>query len=231
MDKKRKLNKSQKSSKAIKRYFSSNNTASNEITEFDILCIKIEESEEYSYYKDSTVLNNETISDCIHDVLVEFRDKWPNNTDIHCWNCAHSFTCTPIGIPIRFDKATKTFNLNGIFCGFPCMLRYCHDMNFYNKYKLHIIHLYMVLTSKKFDTMLPAPSKTVLKMFGGFLNIEEYREIHNVKIFEYVSYPMSISRDYIEEIDLNNLKNANNYVFKNTKNNTIQKKSILDFLN
>lgn len=229
MDKKKKTNKSQKSSKAIKRYFSSN-TATDDTTELDILCINVDETEEYSYYKDSTVLSKETVSDCIHDVLVEFRDKWPNSTDIHCWNCAHSFTCTPIGIPVRFDKATKTFNLNGIFCGFPCMLRYCQDMNFYNKYKLHINHLYFALTSERLDTMLPAPSKTVLKMFGGFLDIEEYREIHNVKIFDYVSYPMSISRDYIEEIDLNNLKNVNNYIFKNTKTSVTKKKSILDFL-
>jgi hypothetical protein len=41
---------------------------------------------------------------------------------------------------------------------------------------------------------------------------------------------MYISRDYIEEIDLQTIKDANDYVFKNSNTAQTSKKNIHDFL-
>lgn len=69
------------------------------------------------------------------------------------------------------------------------------------------------------DTPLePAPDKCVLKMFGGELSIEEFRNsTKERKVYKMIEYPMFVSRDYVEEIDINNLKNVNKNVF--TKQN------------
>lgn len=66
------------------------------------------------------------------------------------------------------------------------------------------------------DTQLkPAPPRCTLKMFGGQLSIDEFRNaIHERKIYKMIEYPLSVSRDYIEEIDIKHIKEINTKVFK-----------------
>lgn len=65
----------------------------------------------------------------------------------------------------------------------------------------------------------PAPNKCVLKMFGGNLSIQDFRNsTRERKIYKMIEYPMFVSRDYIEEIDINNLKNVNKNVFTKQQN-------------
>lgn len=62
--------------------------------------------------------------------------------------------------------------------------------------------------------LIAAPNKCVLKMFGGKLSIQEFRNsTKERKIYKMIEYPMFVSRDYIEEIDIGNLKNVNKTVF------------------
>ena len=62
-----------------------------------------------------------------------------------------------------------------------------------------------------------APSKIVLKAFGGLLSIEEFRNLSNEnKTYKMIEYPMYMSRDYIAEVDLANIKQVNTKVFNNT---------------
>ena len=64
------------------------------------------------------------------------------------------------------------------------------------------------------DKLNEAPNKTVLKMFGGKLSIEEFRNKSNEqKIYKMIEYPMYISRDYVERVDLENVKNINKRLF------------------
>jgi hypothetical protein len=65
-----------------------------------------------------------------------------------------------------------------------------------------------------------APPRCSLKMFGGELSINEFRNANKErKIYKMIEYPMYISRDYIEEVDLQNLKNVNKNLFENQHNN------------
>ena len=51
-------------------------------------------------------------------------------------------------------------------------------------------------------------------MFGGKLSIEEFRNKSNEqKIYKMIEYPMYISRDYVERVDLENVKNINKRLF------------------
>lgn len=59
-----------------------------------------------------------------------------------------------------------------------------------------------------------APPRCTLKMFGGHLTIEEFRNsTKERKVYKMVEYPMYVSRDYVEEVDLQNLKKVNKNLF------------------
>jgi hypothetical protein len=85
------------------------------------------------------------------------------------------------------------------------------------------------------EKLTPAPPRESLKMFGGELTIEEFRNNRNTyKIFKLIEYPMSVSRDYIEEVDIQNLKNINLNVFNQAYkhgNNILDDKKVNDAKN
>lgn len=59
-----------------------------------------------------------------------------------------------------------------------------------------------------------APPRCTLKMFGGHLDIEEFRKsTKERKVYKMIEYPMYISRDYVEEVDIHNLKKVNKNIF------------------
>jgi hypothetical protein len=59
-----------------------------------------------------------------------------------------------------------------------------------------------------------APLRCTLKIFGGQLSIEEFRNTTKErKVYKMIEYPMYISRDYVEEVDLQNLKKVNKNLF------------------
>jgi hypothetical protein len=76
-----------------------------------------------------------------------------------------------------------------------------------------------------------APDKSLLKMFGGELSIEQFRNsTKEKKVFKMIEYPMFISRDYVEEIDINNLKKVNKTVFtkQHVQTNNLDDKKLID---
>jgi len=69
------------------------------------------------------------------------------------------------------------------------------------------------------ETLNPAPPRSTLKMFGGNYTIEEFRnKSKEKKICKMINYPLSISRDYHEEVDIKNIKIINDTVFNNNNN-------------
>lgn len=150
-------------------------------------------------------------------ILQEFVDNkdWLQSTDCHCWWCCHQFKTMPIGIPVHYDKLSKKFRVKGVFCSFACMTMF--NDNSKKPIENYIIKdLYNTLTGQSFSSIIKrAPPRECLKMFGGELDIEEFREnFKESKIYTKIEYPMYISRDYIEEIDIKNAKNANVNVFE-----------------
>ncbi len=173
-------------------------------------------------------INQDTSKNECFNLMTEFANKdWLLQTDICChWDCHPLFPDTiPIGLPVQYIN--NKFRVRGIFCSFACMLAY-NEVYVKNKQTQLIKFMYKKLTGE-FDInkrMVKAPSRFVLKMFGGALTIEEFRNsTKEGKIYKMVEYPMFISRDYIEEIDLSIVKNANSNIFDN-KNETLFHKVI-----
>lgn len=152
-------------------------------------------------------------------------DNWLTKTDISCWWCCHPFSSVPVGLPIKYDNNKQKFHVKGVFCSFSCMLAYKNDNPVYKTKRDLVNFLYTKLTGTfLLDIhLVPAPPRCTLKMFGGELDIEEFRNsFKENKMYKMVQYPMFICNDYIEEVDIENIKRVNQNVFSdNTVNNKI----------
>ena len=94
-----------------------------------------------------------------------------------CWNCCHSINNEVLSLPIKYEN--NVFITVGNFCCYSCISRYIIDSNessenIFNK--LSTLNLYYnIKNNTKSKCVTSAPSKLVLKMFGGYMDIEEYR--------------------------------------------------------
>jgi hypothetical protein len=97
-----------------------------------------------------------------------------------------------------------------------------NDYNLKNLFgnDIELRNQYIESLSNNIDTPLSkAPPRCCLKMFGGSLDIEEFRNASKErKVYKMIEYPMYISRDYVEEVDIQNLKKVNKNVFNKQHN-------------
>jgi len=94
-----------------------------------------------------------------------------------CWNCCHKLFegCMPIGYPINYKNGH--FETVGTFCSFECLKRYNLDMKNSTK-SSRAIERIMLMRKRMYGVVTPlvaAPSRLCLKMFGGTLDIRDYR--------------------------------------------------------
>lgn len=146
----------------------------------------------------------------------------PERTDLRCFNDHHQFTTSPLGLPIKYvpkrpdakqdedDKISGTndyFLTYGVFCSWPCMLRYLRDNRhkplFRNSKNLMYL-LYYKLYKTELD-VLEAASWETLQVYGGKnkFTIEEYRKNFcscNYVITDNIKRPFMVAvGKYIEE--------------------------------
>jgi hypothetical protein len=161
---------------------------------------------------------NKMIKKKLKNILYEFinanNDKvWPEKTNIYCWWCCHPFNCMPCALPEYYKK--DKFYVNGCFCSFNCTASYNfskNDDNVWERYSLLNL-MYKKMYDKKFIKINLAPPREILKIFGGYMNIDEFREnsYKNEKTFVVINPPLISIIPKIEE-------NVNN-ITKNSKNN------------
>ena len=168
--------------------------------------MKINKLEEENYNLKKGLINNIcNIGKKIHELNLNFNNKltnkWEDNTTIACWWCCHSFDNIPLGIPEFINK--NTFYLFGCFCSFNCMMSYNLDLNDYKIWDRQA-NIYQMKNKIDLDnkfTIQPAPPRQTLKIFGGPLNIEQFRESFYVinKEFRYFLPPMISIVGMVEE--------------------------------
>lgn len=104
-------------------------------------------------------------------------ESWPENTNINCWWCCHSFDTKPCTMPIEYDERRERFIVHGIFCSWNCVKAF-------NNYKVNnkgikINTLITLFVKKLYGYIIPinsAPPRSCLKMFGGTMSIEDFRK-------------------------------------------------------
>jgi hypothetical protein len=151
------------------------------------------------------------------EVLYNFihNEHWLEKTDVNCWWCCHTFSSIPIGVPVDFVNRVKKFRVKGVFCSFACMIAFAKNEKLFKKYLIR--YFYSKLTGESIsDISLPcAPPRCALKMFGGELTIEEFRQKSEENIiYKMIDYPLFMSRDYVQEVDTVNMRTANYKVFE-----------------
>ena len=143
-------------------------------------------------------------------------EDWLHKTDVCCWWCCHSFETVPLGLPEKYDEMLRKFQVKGVFCSFSCIIAYKNEHKRLRLSDYLIKFLYNKLTGAfLLDSHLePAPPRCSLKMFGGELTIEEFRNsFKEHRVYKMIEYPMFVCKDYIEEVDIQNVKRVNQNVF------------------
>ena len=173
--------------------------------------------------------SNKVLKKNLRNILYEFincnKEKtWPEKTNINCWWCCHGFDDTPCSLPYKYKK--EKFYVKGIFCSFNCAASYNFSLNdddIYERYSLLNL-MYKKLYYRKFIKINLAPPRESLKMFGGYLSIEEFREncLNNDKIFSLIDPPLISIIPKIEE-SINHNKEFEGGLKFNVNENILQK--------
>ena len=154
----------------------------------------------------------------IVDVLKDFEQKnknneWPSNTSICCYWCCHKFDNSPYGIPVSYNNGN--FEVFGCFCSLECAAAHNFKSNesldeVWERYNL------INLLCRRLNTgriVKPAPDKMTLKMFGGFLDIENFRGYSKTNKVVNINFPpMTSLTQQIEEINEYELNNDLKYI-------------------
>jgi hypothetical protein len=131
------------------------------------------------------------------------RNIWPNTVSTACYRCCHVFVNTPWGIPMKY--ADGKFFMTGIFCSPNCALGYIlyeirtDESTWEYIALLHMLYYYVFGT---YVNIMPSPDKICLKLFGGSLDIDNYRKIteDNYKSYTVEFPPCNIIIPMLEEI-------------------------------
>ena len=149
--------------------------------------------------------------------------------DINCWNCCHKLSQSYTSIPIKYMN--KVFYIYGNFCDLSCGFRYILD-TFDNKElwsKYELFQFYNKKIYGKNVDIIPAPDRLSLKIFGGNLSYEEYKN-GNIQ-YNIVNIPPIVPINNISAKLENDKINENNGELKLFRKKNIKKENILNNLN
>lgn len=158
----------------------------------------------YSLLSSETGLNNSNLDSLLEDMLIErqdisfsFRNKGNNGFDenniahvnisacisnesnnVHCWWDTQPFQTPAIGIPVTCNITDEKvqFMTHGVFCSYNCALSYLiqYSEKWYY-FDTSLLHFMKRLLENNKDTITRAPDKLLLNIFGGPMNISQYR--------------------------------------------------------
>jgi hypothetical protein len=114
-------------------------------------------------------------------ILVQFKNssdvkQIPSTSSAACLWCCHTFGHRPVILPIR--DTGEYIEVMGNFCSPECATAYLFDIRQDSHTRWEQMSLlYRIYGACCNGNIHPAPVRTVLKLFGGALSIEEYRQL------------------------------------------------------
>ena len=149
----------------------------------------------------------------VEEVMKEFKEtschlKWPKSTSIYCFWCSHPFNNIPCALPIKYID--ETYHLFGCFCCPECAASYNfntmgNNNEAWERYSL-LNNLYKNIFSDNNIKIKLAPSRQTLSIFGGNLNINEFRNLctNYKKTHKIIMPPFISSTPQQEEVNIYN---------------------------
>ena len=127
-----------------------------------------------------------------------------------CWNCCHKFNNNIHGLPIKYIN--NIFYIYGYFCSLECASRYTFD-NFNNHLEIYTLinFYYNISNNTNGQKVNIAPERLILKMFGGNMDITDYRKNFKTNTIFNINIPLIFPINH----------NINSY--ENNTNNNIKK--------
>jgi hypothetical protein len=131
------------------------------------------------YESNSYFMNDaENIS---YDTNTEYQTTYSNNNNnSHCFWCCHNIDNIVYGMPYNYDIVNDSYFVFGSFCSLQCANAYNFSVHGSSD-KVWEINSWIQMLGKRYgftNTIRPAPCKYLLKMFGGNLTIDDFREAH-----------------------------------------------------
>jgi hypothetical protein len=135
-------------------------------------------SEPIPYERNCCFINeNEYEQQC--NEIIDTQDA-NEHKNVCCFWCCHNIDYKVFGMPINYDSINDTYILHGTFCSLQCANAY----NFATHNgcdKVWEINSMIQMLAKRYGinyNIRPAPSRYLLKMFNGYLTIDEFRKLH-----------------------------------------------------
>jgi len=96
-----------------------------------------------------------------------------------CFWCCHGFSWNPVVLPVSYDAYKNLYTCEGNFCSPECALAFNYADNKTSesiKWNKHALLGFLYSPLFKDRTLSPAPSRNMLRLFGGPLDIEQFRD-------------------------------------------------------
>lgn len=142
----------------------------------------------------------------------EYKDIWPEKTDICCWWCCHPFDSVPFSLPSK--KVNDQYIVIGCFCSPECTAAWNFndksDNNVWERYSL-LNHIYQKYYDDNIVNIKLADPRETLIMFGGYQSIQEFRKNNKIynKTTKMINPPMISTMPQVEEASNNMFQNDN----------------------
>jgi hypothetical protein len=121
----------------------------------------------------------------------------PKKTDILCWWCCHQFDGIPRFIPTKYDEIRQRFKVTGCFCSWACAKAFILNDSFYinNKSLMLLVKLIRTIHGRHYD-IPTAPPRSTLRVFGGTLDIKEFRNVDKNIYYEINTNRITMDENY-----------------------------------
>jgi hypothetical protein len=134
----------------------------------------------------------------IHELISKIQNITEYREDTVCFNDCHAFCGTAFCIPTHYESYTNTYGGEGNFCSPECCLTYIYsDSKLTESEKWYRHSLVESVYGKLYpagNNLHLAPDRRVLRIFGGNLDIQQYRELirHSTKPLQLSMAPIRL---------------------------------------
>ena len=145
------------------------------------------------------------------------------NDTMWCWWCCHPSNQELLPMPHKYDGKSNVYHTMGQFCSFACMRAYNGERNDYIKQSVFNLISKYELDSTGMLYNVIAPPRCCLKVFGGDMTIEDFRNNNqSVKIYDPPCVPITRTIDKNKTTNYRWIQNSSNDVESKCNINQLQ---------
>jgi len=115
----------------------------------------------------------------IHELIAKIHEQQEYPPSTCCFWCCHSFNWKGFVVPTHYDFYNDFYTAEGHFCSPECALSYIYaEPKLTNSQKWHRHCLLRSMYSKMYKNreLICSPDRRTLRMFGGNLDIKQFRD-------------------------------------------------------